>query len=705
MAESPRIDRLAGGSNYSTWKLQVKTRLRYKGVWKLVTKDEILPADANAEVKKAFEARKIQAFYTIVLSIHPSLLWMVPQDEEDPAVVWKKLKDMFQKDTFANKRELRKKLCTARLAEGGSANDHVKHLSQIFDELAVVDAAVGEEDKVTYLLSSLPESYEVLVTALETMDTVPAWTTVVEKVCSLDSKKSKKRDDEKALMSKPERRCFECNEPGHFKRDCPTLKKSSNKSGEKSSDKTGKKSRGKSGGKSNGQGKQKACKAEESDDEIDFSLTAQHALAAVGKGGWIIDSGATAHMCNDKSLFKKMDSTKTSSVTVGDGRGLKCAGIGEVVLRLKIPEGKTQRTAVRDVLYVPDLAFNLFSVPMANAKGCAVAFKTGKCEVTKEGRVVATGSRTGSLYYVDLASTPKALVTTGEPKEDLWHQRYGHLGETSLNTLVQESIVDGLDYNASKKLTFCDDCADSKNHRQKFSGEGRRRTEVLELVHSDVCGKMSVTSNGGGYYFLTFIDDSTQYTWVYILKTKAEVYEKFREWKAGEEKTLGKELKTLRTDNGGEYTSREFERYLKEEGIRYEKFREWEVGETGKDQPEDVVEPAVIEELVKAEDLAEVEEPVEVPRPHKEDPKDQPRVGRPVRQCDPPDRYGAGGGMSKAAKKNAKRHAKKQAGAGNAVTPKGGSKPATMTAADFVPVLKAKLEERTPGAYLGAKDL
>ena len=811
MADAPKIDRLVGSGNYSSWKLQVKCILKYKNVWKIVAGEETLANGASEELREAFETRKNKAFYTIVLSIHPSLLWIISPDEEDPVVVWKKLKDMYQKDTFANKRELRKKLCTARLAEGGSANDHIKCLTQIFDELAVFDAPVEEDDKVTYLLSSLPDSYDVLVTALDAMDAVPTWTTVVEKVSALDKKKSKKKD-EKALMSRSEesrsegrrcfkcneaghlqrdctqreRRCFECNGMGHIRRDCPTLKKSSGKTGGKSSEKSGGKSRGKSGWK-NGHGKQKECnaEAEKSDDEGQVSLFAQHALSAVGKGGWIIDSGASAHMCNNKTLFTKIDSTKTSSVTVGDGRGLRCAGVGEVMLCLEVPGGKTQRTAVRDVLYVPGLAFNLFSVPMANQKGCAVVFENGKSEVMREGRVMATGSRSGSLYYLDCKSTPEAHVTTGEKesKEDLWHQRYGHLSETSLKKLVNEGMVDGLDYNASKKLTFCSDCADGKNHRQKFDKDGHRRTEALELVHSDVCGKMSVASNGGAYYFLTFIDDATRYTWVYILKTKAAVYEKFREWKAEVEKSFGKELKTLRTDNGGEYTSREFASYLKEEGIRHETtvpktpeqngvaermnrsivemarsmlgsmprrfwaeavstavhlrnrsptsavagktpyealhgrkpdvrnlkpfgcvsyahipkderkkldpksrkcwlvgygdsvkayrlydlgrsrvifsrdviFNEKEFGDKNverdkeeEDQPDGVVEPDEIEELVEAEELAEEEEPVlaedEVPvearRPLEEDPDDQPRAGRPMRQRRPPDRYG-----------------------------------------------------------------
>jgi hypothetical protein len=75
---------------------------------------------------------------------------------------------------------------------------------------------------------------------------------------------------------------------------------------------------------------------------------------------------------------------------------------------------------------------------------------------------------------------------------------------------------------------------------------------------------------GGAEYFLTFIDDKIHYTWVYPIKTKDQVFDRFLEWKVLIEKSSGKKLETLRTDNGGEYTSTKFTAYLKAEGVRHE---------------------------------------------------------------------------------------------------------------------------------------
>ena len=93
---------------------------------------------------------------------------------------------------------------------------------------------------------------------------------------------------------------------------------------------------------------------------------------------------------------------------------------------------------------------------------------------------------------------------------------------------------------------------------------------MLELIHSDVCGPMSSTSLSGFEYYITFIDDFSRKTWIYFLKAKSEVFEKFKEFKALIENLSDKKIKILRSDNGGEYTSKEFDAFCKYVGIKRE---------------------------------------------------------------------------------------------------------------------------------------
>ena len=137
--------------------------------------------------------------------------------------------------------------------------------------------------------------------------------------------------------------------------------------------------------------------------------------------------------------------------------------------------------------------------------------------------------------------------------------------------MAKDQLVDGFDYTVKKEASFCDSCVQGKHHRSRFPViETKNAREPLDLIHSDVCGKINERSLSGAEYFLTFMDDKTRYVWVYILKQKSEVFTQFLEWKSIVERSTGKKVKALRTDNGGEYTSSEFESFLKAEGIRHE---------------------------------------------------------------------------------------------------------------------------------------
>ena len=85
-----------------------------------------------------------------------------------------------------------------------------------------------------------------------------------------------------------------------------------------------------------------------------------------------------------------------------------------------------------------------------------------------------------------------------------------------------------------------------------------------------MCGKLKDKSLSGAEYFLTFIDNETHFTWVYVLKKRDEVFRKFKEWKAMAERESGHRLKILHTANGDKYTSTELKEYLKVEGVTHE---------------------------------------------------------------------------------------------------------------------------------------
>ena len=98
--------------------------------------------------------------------------------------------------------------------------------------------------------------------------------------------------------------------------------------------------------------------------------------------------------------------------------------------------------------------------------------------------------------------------------------------------LRDKELVQGLKFQSSQESTFCDGCAKGKQKRMPFSKEATRATEILEIVHSDVCGLMQTKSHGGNRYFVTFIDDKSRFTAIYFMQRKDQVCEKFKEYEA-----------------------------------------------------------------------------------------------------------------------------------------------------------------------------
>ena len=99
----------------------------------------------------------------------------------------------------------------------------------------------------------------------------------------------------------------------------------------------------------------------------------------------------------------------------------------------------------------------------------------------------------------------------------------------------------------------------------------QKKSENLELVHTDVWGPAQVQYLGGSRYYVTFIDDATRKTWVYCIRHKSNVFPTFKKWKYLVENEIRKRLKCLKSDNGGEYYSKEFDSYCSHNGIHRER--------------------------------------------------------------------------------------------------------------------------------------
>ena len=135
--------------------------------------------------------------------------------------------------------------------------------------------------------------------------------------------------------------------------------------------------------------------------------------------------------------------------------------------------------------------------------------------------------------------------------------------------IFEENGVNGLPA-IPRKLKQCDACILGNHSKQLFHDSHSRAHRKLELIHSDLCGPMHVPSANGNKYMMTFIDDYTRMCWVYLLKNKSDVFQTFKNFHAWIENDAQNHIGSLSTDNGKEYTSNEFEKYLHRHGIKHQ---------------------------------------------------------------------------------------------------------------------------------------
>ena len=106
---------------------------------------------------------------------------------------------------------------------------------------------------------------------------------------------------------------------------------------------------------------------------------------------------------------------------------------------------------------------------------------------------------------------------------------WGHINSNRIQRLIKDGLLEPLDFNG---YPVCESCLKGKITKQPFNAKGIRAQKLLELVHSDVCGPMSIQARGGYEYFITFTNDYSRFGYVYLMKRKSEAFEKFKEFKA-----------------------------------------------------------------------------------------------------------------------------------------------------------------------------
>ncbi|KAJ9544136.1 hypothetical protein OSB04_023843 [Centaurea solstitialis] len=227
---------------------------------------------------------------------------------------------------------------------------------------------------------------------------------------------------------------------------------------------------------------------------------------------WVLDTGSGNHICNHLQGFKRRETLRKdrSNLRVGEGMMLVAEAVGSY-------------TTPSNGLYILNLQ-----------------------------------ESNNEIYHISKRS--KDI----EDQTYLRHCRLGHINKKRVELLQKGGLLGTFDF---KPFSNCESCLSEKMTKHPLNKDNERANDLLEIIHTYVCGPFSHEARGGYRYFITFTDDFSRYGYVYLIRHKSETFEKFKEFWSEVQNQLDRKIKFLRSDRGGEYLSLEFDSHLRECGI------------------------------------------------------------------------------------------------------------------------------------------
>jgi len=571
--------------DYEHWAMLMENLIRSKEWWDIIEtgiprteRNVILTGPQRTELaEKTVKDHKVKNY--LFASIDKTILKTILQKETSKDL-WESMKRKYQGNDrvqSAQLQRLRRSFEILEMKLGETITGYFSRVMEVTNDMRNLSEDMPDSKVVEKILRTLVEKFTYVVCAIEESNDIKMMTVDGLQSSLMVHEQNLRRHDveDKVLKAETQWRpdggrgrggspnrgrgrggyqgrgrghvnrdtveCFKCHKMGHFKAECPSWEKEANYI--------------------------------EMEEDLLLMAHVEH-IGEEEKHVWFLDSGCSNHMCGVKEWFIELDHDFKQNVRLGDDRKMTVEGRGK--LRLEV-DGRNQ--VISDVYFVPGLKNNLLSVGQLQQKGLRFIIEDDVCEVWHklEQRMVMHSTMTKNRMFAIVATVREARETEGkrclqviEAQDNLWHKRFGHLNHHGLRSLAEKEMVKGLPKltHGDKDVT-CEICLKGKQIRESIPKESMwKSTQVLQLVHTDICGPINPVSASGKRYILNFIDDFSRKCWTYLLSEKSEAFQAFKEFKAETERESGQKVVCLRSDRGGEYNSKEFEEYCKEFGIK-----------------------------------------------------------------------------------------------------------------------------------------
>lgn len=542
------------GRNWQAWRFQTTIVLRSKKLLGIVTGTEVRPAEAG-KTQEIWDERENKAQEVIVTRVEETVMTYLISCSSSRQM-WQKLCTLYEPATRVGLHLLQQRFFNIEYEDPIVV--FITKVEECVNQLATAGEKISENMIITKIIMSLPDKYKHFASAWESISeekqTLQELTgrLLVEEERSGNraiSSASSSGQQNSALVVGAQRsiKCFECGKIGHKKSECRNRKcNNCHKVGHLMKDCKLKKN--------------KYIEKNTNTNSKTSFVTREMQGNLLNSKNFVLDSGASDHMCYIKEMFSDFcELSNRRFVTIGDGNNLEVLGIGKVDVYAYNDSEYTLCT-LDDVLYVPQLNVNLFSLGSAINKGHKMVSDYNGCKFYKNGSVTGVADKYDKMYVMDFKFSDVALLTLTDWHGKMAHQNYQYVKEfLDLKGIKYEGQTDQ-----------CLPCIQGKQHRLPFHQSSSRSVEPGELIHMDLCGPMEEVSVGGSSYFLLLKDDYSSYRFVYFIKNKYETKEKIEEFIELFENEFRYKIKRFRSDNGTEFVNRVVENLFKTKGIVHE---------------------------------------------------------------------------------------------------------------------------------------
>ncbi|GBP01126.1 Retrovirus-related Pol polyprotein from transposon TNT 1-94 [Eumeta japonica] len=249
---------------------------------------------------------------------------------------------------------------------------------------------------------------------------------------------------------------------------------------------------------------------------------------------------------------------------LGNGTKINVKGCGQVALQVW-NGSEWIDTTIDNVLHVPELKTNLFSVNCATSRGYVIVTEENKCKFYKQNKVMAIAERRGSMYYLDFRYFNAYTANLADVCCDLreWHEKLVHQNIVYVKDVLKKNNINIKNAN----VQTCESCLKGKIHRLPYPVSNNVTSRVCEIIHADTCGPMEKPSIGGSRYFVVFKDEYSKYRRVFFVKTKDEIKSCIKNFISQAENETGNKIKIFRSDNGTEFINKEVREVFQNKGI------------------------------------------------------------------------------------------------------------------------------------------